>query len=159
MFVYYYVEIEEPFETVERKLLDELGALPDMATAAYRHGERLRMKIGLVPGGQLLAKKVEIRVGPPLQGPHETEIPITWRATGAPGLFPEMDAGIVIAALGPDLTHIALRGSYEPPLGPLGKALDRRLLHHVAEASVKSFLDRIAASLSSHVTVPSASAS
>ncbi|HJT37420.1 MAG TPA: hypothetical protein VJ818_03255 [Actinomycetota bacterium] len=157
MFVYYYVEIEEPFGLVERRLLERLGIVEDMATEAYREGEKLRTKIGIGADGQLLAKSVKVDVGPPLRGERETEIPISWRATGTPGLFPSMDAGIVIAALGPDLTHIALRGSYEPPLGSLGRALDRTLLHRIAEASVKSFLDRLAASLSSYVIVPSSS--
>jgi len=155
VFVYYYVEIEEPFEIVERKLLQELGAVSDIATEAYRDGELLRTKVGIGQGGQLLAKSVRVQVGEPVRGDHESEIPITWRATGTPGLFPAMDAGIVVAALGPDLTQIALRGSYEPPLGSLGRALDRTLLHRVAEASVKSFLDRIASSLGSHEIVPS----
>ena len=159
MFVYYYAEIEEPFEIVELKVVQHLGELSALAAAAYRDGERLRTKIGIGPGGGLLAKSVEVRVGIPVRGKSESEIPIAWRATGTPGLFPSMDAGIVIAGLGPDLTHIALRGSYEPPLGYLGRALDRTMLHRIAEASVKGFLDRIAASISSHVIVPSASIS
>ena len=148
MFVYYYVQVAESFAVVERKLLGILGGLGDMARAAYREGEVLRTKIGVGSStSPLLAKTVEIEVGTPLRGESESEIPITWRATGTPGLFPSMEAGIVIARLGPSLTQISLRGSYEPPLGAVGRALDRTLFHRVAEASVKSFLDHIASSV------------
>jgi hypothetical protein len=33
-------------------------------------------------------------------------------------------------------------------MGPLGRAVDRALLHRVAEATLKDFLDRVAAILS-----------
>ena len=148
MFVYYYVQIHEAFTVVEAKLLGLLGVLGDMATAAYREGEVLRTKVGPGRGpSPLLAKTVEITAGAPMRGENETEIPITWRAMGTPGLFPELEAGIVAARVGPSLTQIALRGSYEPPLGSFGRALDRTLFHRVAEASVKSFLDRLAESI------------
>ena len=148
MFLYYYVQIPEPFRVVESKLLHRLGILDGIATEAYREGEALRTKIGLGKGrSPLLAKTVEIACGTPLRGDHESEIPITWRALGTPGLFPSLDAGIVVAQVGPSLTQIALRGSYQPPLGSVGEALDRTIFHRVAEASVKSFLDRLASSI------------
>jgi hypothetical protein len=53
----------------------------------------------------------------------------------------------VIAALGPDLTHVGLRGSYQPPLGRLGRLADRTLLHRAAESSIKGFVDRVAMAL------------
>jgi hypothetical protein len=36
---------------------------------------------------------------------------------------------------------------YLPPWGALGSAVDRALLHRVAEATVKDFLDRVGAAL------------
>ncbi len=53
---------------------------------------------------------------------------IVWEATGAPRLFPKMDAEVVLAALGPGLTQLSLRSSYRPPLGSIGRLLDRALL-------------------------------
>jgi hypothetical protein len=32
---------------------------------------------------------------------------------------------------------------YRPPLGMIGRALDKALMHRVAEATVKDFLDRV----------------
>ena len=53
----------------------------------------------------------------------------------------------IVATVGPELSQIAMRGTYSPPLGPLGRALDRAVLHRVAEASVKGFVDRVAQSV------------
>lgn len=144
MFIYYYRHVEQAFPVVEWRLLNILSGLDGMATAAYREGEVLRAKLGVGGSDPVVAKAIRISVGEPNRGRVETEIPITWKASGTPGLFPSMDAGIVVADLGPNLTQIALRGSYDPPLGALGRALDRTVLHRIAEASVKSFVDRVA---------------
>jgi hypothetical protein len=36
---------------------------------------------------------------------------------------------------------------YEPPLGPIGRIIDRSILYRVAEATLKDFLDRVAVAL------------
>ncbi|MBI4728697.1 MAG: hypothetical protein HY775_04250 [Acidobacteria bacterium] len=144
MFVYYYVHLSQPFETVERGLLDALGSLDGWAAAAYREGEAIRARIGVGGERRLIAKAIRMEAGAPRRGTVETTVPLTWEATGTPGLFPRMEADLVVAALGPDLTQISLRGSYRPPLGAIGRAVDRTLLHRLAEASVKGLLDRVA---------------
>lgn len=147
MFVYYYVLVSRPFPEVEGDLLALLGGLDGWATAAYRDGEELRARLAVGGERSPIAKTVRLEVGTPLRGMTETAVPLSWEATGTPGLFPRMEADLVVAALGPTLTQIALRGSYRPPLGALGRALDRALLHRIAEASVKGFVDRIARGL------------
>jgi hypothetical protein len=145
MFIYYFVVAPGPFEDVERALLDVLVGLPGQADVAYREGEELRSR--LRSGQGAVAKTVRLHVGNPHQQDGQVRIPLTWEATGTPGLFPRMDADLVLAAVGPELTHVEFRGTYRPPLGPVGRALDRALLHRVAEASVKSFVDQLAAAL------------
>ncbi len=144
MFVYYFVHVSRPFVEVEARLMDRLSLLGRFADAAYREGEQLRDKIGLGKDRQVVAKTVQLMVGTPLRAASQTTIPFAWEATGTPGLFPRLDADLVVAGVGPELCQLALRGSYAPPLGTLGRALDRAVLHRVAEASVKSFVDRIA---------------
>jgi hypothetical protein len=61
-----------------------------------------------------------------------------------------MEADLKIEPLGPDLTQLSFEGSYEPPLGVPGAALDRWALHRVAEASVKNLVDRVAQDLDAH---------
>ena len=68
---------------------------------------------------------------------------MTWRATGPERLFPQLDADLEVAALGPQRTQLSISARYRPPLGAFGRALDRALLHRVAEATIKDFLDRV----------------
>lgn len=157
MFVYTYTHVAAPVEEVEEQVLALLGRLEAWAASAYRDGEELRMKIG-VAGSRLAAKAVRVRVGSPQQKAEGTTIPLTWDATGIPGLFPTMEADLVVAAVGPEMTQVALRGMYTPPLGALGRVLDRALLHRLAEASVKRFVDSIAGELE-RPGVPDAEAS
>jgi hypothetical protein len=149
MFTYYFVEAPGRFEEVEPALLEILDGLPEAADVAYRHGEELRSRIG--PGSSPIAKAVRLDVGRPDRQDGQLTIPLTWKATGTPGLFPRMDADLVLAAVGPERAHLEFRGSYQPVLGPVGWVIDRTLLHRVAEASVKGFVDRLAAALEERV--------
>ena len=67
---------------------------------------------------------------------------------GLDSLFPSLDADIELGELGPERTQLSMSARYTPPLGPVGRFLDRALLHRVAEATVKDFLDRAAQMLS-----------
>ena len=49
----------------------------------------------------------------------------------------------VLGSLGEDRTQLAISARYRPPLGVVGRTVDRVLLHRVAEATVKDFLDRV----------------
>ena len=72
---------------------------------------------------------------------------LRWEATGAGGaLFPVLDADLTLARDG-DGTILRLAGAYRPPLGSLGQALDRAILHRVADATVRNFLARVAAQI------------
>lgn len=151
MFVYHFVQVNEPFARIEPRVIDTIPGFAAWATEAYREGEDLRVKVG--PGAHL-AKEVLLHViGDPVRGPKETWIPISWHATGLAVLFPRMEADIVVAAVGPELTQIALRGSYIVPMGAVGRVLDGVLLHRIAEASVKAFVDRIADAVRSPAVV------
>ena len=147
MFVYYFVHVNRPFSEVERLLVTQLNNLGALADVAYREGEDLRDKIAVGRDHPVVAKAVQFVAGIPLRGDRQTTIPFAWEATGTPGLFPKLDADLIVAAVGPELSQIAMRGTYSPPLGPLGRALDRAVLHRVAEASVKGFVDRVAQSV------------
>ena len=62
---------------------------------------------------------------------------------GAIGLFPALDADLEIASLGRHRTQLAMSARYVPPLGALGRSVDRAVLYRVAEATLKDFLDRV----------------
>ncbi|MFQ5948495.1 MAG: hypothetical protein ACE5KX_06525 [Acidimicrobiia bacterium] len=147
VFIYYYVHVNLPLRQTELRLVDLFDELDGWAESAYRTGEELRARIGVGGKRPLVAKTVRLEVGTPARSEGGAMIPVSWEATGTPGLFPKMQGDLVITPLGPDLTQLELRGSYEPPLGAVGRVLDRAVLHRIAEASVKGFLDRIADTL------------
>lgn len=146
MFVYYFVYVDRPFRNVERELLERFEELGAWASEAYRDGEDIRARLG-VGKTPVLAKEVSLHVGEPIRAHAHTTIPLMWDATGSTGLFPRMLADLIVAPLGSSRAQLTFRGSYDPPLGPVGEVLDRALLHRVAESSVKAFMDRIASAL------------
>ena len=47
----------------------------------------------------------------------------------APGLFPALEADLEVAPLPPDRTQLAMSARYLPPLGSIGKVVDRAVLY------------------------------
>jgi hypothetical protein len=84
-----------------------------------------------------------------------TTVWLRWEATGpAGGLFPVLDADLLLRPVGLEKTCMTLNGCYRPPLGRLGAGLDRAVLHRVATATVRALLRGIADALAEPVHVP-----
>ena len=94
-----------------------------------------------------LTRRVVVELREPMRFPSRTVIPLRWRPAIAGGLLPALDADIEVAPLAPESTQLSMSARYVPPWGALGSAVDRALLHRVAEATVKDFLDRVGATL------------
>jgi hypothetical protein len=149
MFVRYFLELPFPAEQVEVALLSSPGDwIPGLVEDASRHGESLLAEVGFDTPGRRIQRKVELEIAEPVRMGFSTLLPITWRAAGLTGLFPVMEADIEIAALGRSRTQLSFNGRYSPPLSVVGEAVDRVLLHRVAEATTKDFVERMAAKLS-----------
>ena len=71
-------------------------------------------------------------------------------AVGVGPLGPRLGrrVAIEVGSLGEERTQLAISARYRPPLGVVGRAVDRVLLHRVAEATLKDFLDRLGAAIS-----------
>jgi hypothetical protein len=148
MFVRYYMELPLPAGQVERALLDSPAEwLSAMAGAAQERGDGLLGEVGVGPVGTRLRRRVTIRLGPPVRFPSMTSLPLVWEPVGLEGLLPRLDANLELGALGQDRTQLAISARYRPPLGVVGRTVDRVLLHRVAEATVKDFLDRVGAAI------------
>jgi hypothetical protein len=139
--VYYFGHVNGTLEQVSNAISTAEGDVSVWARLAYRKGEELRTRID--PGSFIPAKEVEIRLGRPMRRSGSVVIPMDWKATGVGALFPVMSADLVLQPLGPDLVEVIFRGTYEPPLKGLGRLLDRAVLHRLAEASAKAFLDQL----------------
>ena len=122
---------------------DPAAWLPALAGEATDHGGELLAEVG-VEGGRL-TREVRVDVGEPVRLEGSVLLPITWRAARLEALFPVLEADLQVAAVGPRRTQLSLNGRYQPPLGAVGRALDRTLFHRIAEATVRDFLERVAA--------------
>jgi hypothetical protein len=144
MFARYYAEVSRPFEDVERALLDEpQGWLPGLARDAEARGEHLLVSVGFGSSGHRVEKQVAVELGTPLRMPSKAVLPMTWTPVVAERLFPALEADVEVAFLGANRTQVAISARYRPPLGAMGRTIDKALLHRVAEATVKDFLDRV----------------
>jgi hypothetical protein len=154
MFIRYYLDLSLPFEEVEEGLLAAPEAwLPGVAREAEDRGEQLLGEVGFsYDDDRRLSKEVHIELGTPHRMSGKTLLPLSWRATGPERLFPSLEADLEIAALGGSRTQLSISARYRPPLGFVGKALDRVVLHRVAEATIKDFLDRVGEGIGARVS-------
>jgi hypothetical protein len=158
MFARYFVEIAmEPDRVVAALREDPQAWLPGLAAEANHRGDDLLAEVGF--GERVRMRRlVRIELGEPVRAATKTVLPMSWIATGAAGLFPEMEADLEIAPLAHGRCQLAMSARYVPPLGVMGRALDRAVLFRVAEATLKDFLDRVAERLvDGHVESSSAS--
>ncbi|MFM8944984.1 MAG: hypothetical protein ACKOI0_07120 [Actinomycetota bacterium] len=156
MFVRYYLDLALPFGSVEAAVLrDAAVGLPSVAAAADEQGDRLLAEVGFGDGHRI-EKRIELHVGEPAHLRGTTLLPMTWKATGTDSVFPALEADLELAPMGPDRTQVSISARYRPPLGGLGRALDRALLHRVAEATIKDFLDRVGDRLAHEAVAPGA---
>ena len=81
-------------------------------------------------------------------------LPLHWRAASGHVLFPTVDATLEVAALSlhPPMVQVTLAGAYDPPLGPLGRVVDRTLTRRLAAAVIHRFVHDVAARLEALVT-------
>jgi len=154
MFIRYYLDLPLRFEDVEAALVAQPEAwVPGLARDAEDRGERLLAEVGFAYDREhRLDKRVEIDFGEPYRIPSKTLLPMSWRPAGAEHLFPALEADLEVAPLGPSRTQLSISARYRPPMGVVGRALDRALLHRVAEATMKDFLDRVGEALQTRAT-------
>ena len=148
MLIQDFVQVNAPYAFVHGRLLEpRLGWLADDATAAYAEGERLFLTVSATGGEMTVHKRVQVDLGDAYSRGEGVVVPLSWWAAGAERLFPTLDADLEIMPMGPNQVMLTLMGRYEPPLGAMGRVVNRLVLHRVAEACVRNFLHRAAANL------------
>lgn len=76
---------------------------------------------------------------------------LRWEAIGPGGeLLPVLDADITLSPSARQATLLTLAGVCRPPLGSLGAGLDRAILHRVAAATIRNFINGVAAGITGH---------
>jgi hypothetical protein len=147
MFLRYFLELDAPVDVVERALLRAPESwIPGLATGASSQVQRLLVEVGFGEAHRA-EKLVILEIGEPIHVASKVILPLRWKPAGESGLLPTLDADIELAPLGPAKSQLAMMARYTPPFGLLGEMADRALLHRVAEATIKDFVERIAEGL------------
>ena len=157
MFIGDEVLLDVSFDAARERLarLGESGVLIRASQDAYSHEGAHVARVGVAG----LSKLVRVQVRELARTDTSTGLAIRWEATGPGGrLFPVLDADVRLAPAGERVSLLTIAGSYRPPLGPLGEALDRAVLHRVAAATIRSFLAQVAAQIGGDPGVAEATA-
>ena len=145
-----YDYVNQPFARVAAAFSEDTpGIVQRATTVAGRRASELDATLHAHVGPIDIAADVSFEIGPldatPLpSGRPALRIPITWHAIRTPRAFPVMQAELTIYPLTATETQLELAGTYVPPLGALGRAIDSALLHRIAEASVLQFVQEVA---------------
>jgi hypothetical protein len=158
VFVGHEVLLEVSFAVARERLvqLTEGGALLSASEDAYGRGTASLTRVGVAG----LSKLVRVQLRELAWTDRSAGLAIRWEATGPDGgLFPVLDADLRLASAGDQVTLLTVAGVYRPPLGPLGEALDRVILHRVADATIRNFAAWIAAQITGRPGTAEATAS
>ncbi|MHB2022185.1 MAG: RrF2 family transcriptional regulator [Mycobacteriales bacterium] len=140
------VQVELAAAAVAARLRSGGSWLVPHLQAASVEGEAIRLRVG--PAGPAwLGKTVSVHLGDPGGSDEALVVPLSWEATGASGLFPRFEGELLLRALDPERAELCLSGRYRPPLGSAGQVLDAALLAHVAHATIRALLRRVARAL------------
>jgi hypothetical protein len=155
----FYDCVNQPYEVVR----DTLLASP---LAVFRHAITSVMlrneAIGAEPDAKAepldIGAEVAIRLRAIEAGRSPNDHPaiklvLECRTVRKPALFPTMQAELWMYALTPAETQLELCGTYEPPRGISGGAVDENAVHRVARESLASFVQDVARSLRGRLAV------
>jgi hypothetical protein len=153
-----YDYVNHPYEQVRDALAkDALAVFQSATKAAASRAQSVASELRADMGGigieadiLISVKNIDERTEP-MAGPV-TRLQIEWQAAKMPGLFPLMKADFSIYPLTATETQLDFAGLYEPPMGPVGKAVNAIAGHRIAEVSVHRFVSDVAGYLRQAIT-------
>jgi hypothetical protein len=114
-----------------------------LAAEAGDGANPLVVNVELELGGQHVDRPARLEVGEPVGSHHAVRLPLRFTSAHHRRLVPAMVGSLDATPLGDGRTYLALSLTYDPPLGPVGTAVDHALLHSVAEAAAQRFLQAV----------------
>ncbi len=147
VFIQDFVDVDESEQLVSERLSSGQAWLARLANAAGDDTESQLVKLGPSSLGDLIAREVRVRLGPPTALEDGIVVPLRWEDARRPALFPVLDGNLQVASLGQGRSRVVLYASYRPPFDGVGRALDQALFHRVAESTARSFLGKVAETL------------
>jgi hypothetical protein len=148
MFIRHDVHVDQSANSCRRELLEPPERWLPAAVTGVSGERRFLARVGFSAPASRISKQVELTIGAPEEQGDWLVVPLAWRATGPGQLFPVLDGKLTIQPLGPHSSKLSLSGTYEPPLGAVGREIDQAVLHGVAEATIRDFVESVAARLS-----------
>jgi hypothetical protein len=133
MFIDACARLEVPFEEARARLL---SVRPETAR-----------RMTLPVAGLHIGKDVEVELDAPFDGNDVVSLPIRWQATWPSGAYPGFDGELELTRVSDGSAELWLVGRYQPPLGAIGRMLDRAVLHTLANDSIRQVLDAMASRL------------
>jgi|SRR5215472_8304798 len=152
MFIGHEVVLDVSFRAAQARLanLVRRNGLSGASQAAFERGLADTIRVGpfgSVPG---VSKLVHVSYLDPVYREDTMTVGLRWEATGVSGgLFPVLDADLSVTPAGERSARLALAGSYRPPFGRTGAALDRVFLGQVATATIRTLLQNVAQAIAS----------
>jgi len=147
MLVSYSMQVDASFEEVSRAILAKPERwLPSVAAAAQDKERQLLGEVGFEVAHVRLERQVEIELLNLERSPSKVVLLIRWKAHRASGLFPVLEGSLEVSPLG-HASQLAVSGEYQPPGAAVGRISDRAVLHRIAQATVKDFVQRTASVL------------
>ncbi|HUG00674.1 MAG TPA: hypothetical protein VML95_02295 [Longimicrobiales bacterium] len=143
--------VNHPYDSVRDALRDDALAVFRSAThaatsRAHEVAVGLHVNLGALKIGTEIALTVAGITEEEGNSPANRRllIDIEWEAAKAPRLFPLMNGQLAVYPLSATETQLDFSGSYEPPFGVVGTAVDALVGHRIADASVHRFVVDVA---------------
>jgi hypothetical protein len=121
------------------------GSLHSVSAVAYARGDA-PASVGS-PGSEA-ARLVDVRVRDLVRLDGSAGLAVRWEAMGPDGeLFPALDADVTLTPSDTGDTVLALKGTYRPMRRAIGVQKDDTVVRGIASATVRAFIDSVAAYL------------
>lgn len=136
--------LDLPYEAAEPVLRAGPRAwLPGFA----QEGEHTTSELAFEQSGGRVTRRIEVQLGSVQLFAYGVAVRIEWAGARHPQLYPRLEGHLRLERRQPAGSTLRFDASYDPPAGPLGAAVDRAVMHRVAESSVADFVDGVAAAL------------
>lgn len=143
--------VNRPYDQVRDALRsDALEIVRSATQAAASRAHTVAAGLHVNIAGIKIGTEIDISISGIEEDTGETHaanalrVQLEWEAAKAARLFPLMRGQLAAYPLSGTETQLDFTGRYDPPLGPLGTALDAMVGHRIAEASVHRFITDVA---------------
>ena len=129
--------------------MDDAESILPGAMSDGRGGAFVDLEVEL-PVGAGVRHDVDVRLGAPCSADGETWVPISWVPAAHARLLPSFD-GVVEIIASDRGTELSLTGTYEVPLGGVGRFGDGLIGRRIAEQSLRTLVEGIAGEIDRQV--------